>query len=99
MTRELNLTRSHFLKSAGSTACFVDVSGMMLSKGLVLCLDLLCCADFGFVCFLPPPLAPSPRALHGIVLYCFVMRWIALHCIALHCIALHCIALHCIAQQ
>ena len=69
---------------------------MMLSKGLVLCLDLLCCADFGFVCFLPPPLAPSPRALHGIVLYCFVMRWIALHCTAVNCTALpHCCARSC----
>ena len=42
-------------KSASSPACFVDMSGMMLGKGLVVCLDLFGCADFGFACSLPPP--------------------------------------------
>ena len=35
--------------SAGSPACFVDVSGMMLGQSLVFDLALLSCEDFGFV--------------------------------------------------
>ena len=52
---------------------------MMLGNGLVLCLDLFGCADFGSVRSLPPS-----RASCGLVMYCLVMLWVA-GCIALRC--------------
>ena len=67
-----NLLTLYNDKSAGSPACFVDVSGIMVSKGVVLCLALFGCADFGSVRSPPPP------SCNCIVLKCF-----GLHCIVL----------------
>ena len=45
------------MQSAGSPACFVDVSGLMLGKGFVSCFDWLVARilDSSTLSFLPPP--------------------------------------------
>ena len=58
-------------ESACSPACFVDVSGVMLGNGLVLCMDLFGCADFGRARNLSP--SPLPPPVYRVVLHRVVL--------------------------
>ena len=75
------LLHTCYIESAGSAACFVDVSGMMLGKGFVFCLDLLSCADFGFVYPAPPP--SPPVLVTSLVVSCYVMSLYVSHMVRL----------------